>query len=223
MGPDTDDTFSIFKTTMKKIIAIILLTSLPFLAYASSVVITPTTASSVASMTMTSCTACVDGSGYSVIWLFDNSGAFLAGNFIVDLASDLPLNMADSSIFNSSNINGGIYALLPLANGNYSYIVTPYSGGASVTACETSYTACAATVSAAAITITIGSGGGGGGGPVATTTPVAGSVYMFLYTSVFIFIMELIAILVIFFIVAALLAWPIRRLAKSMKGLIRKA
>lgn len=47
--------------------------------------------------------------------------------------------------------------------------------------------------------------------------------YIFLIASMGIYLLQLVAIMAIFYIVAALVLWPIKRLFSSMKQLIRRS
>lgn len=59
--------------------------------------------------------------------------------------------------------------------------------------------------------------------PSASSTPVMGSTYMFLYTSMIFFLLQEFAILVVFLIMFMLIGWPIRYLMRGIRDLIKRA
>lgn len=49
------------------------------------------------------------------------------------------------------------------------------------------------------------------------------NIYIFLMTSVFIYMVQVFAILLILYIVAVMVGWPIKYFAKSLKTIIKRA
>ena len=64
---------------------------------------------------------------------------------------------------------------------------------------------------------------GGGGGGASTSTTLVGNTYIFLITSILVFLAQLFAILCIFFIAVVLVGQPIKLLMRRMRMLINRA